>query len=81
MRLCNPFKKPDPIVFRTKTIDWSKVKTLEEVILILSRLGVSSNIKVDEEHWNDSNVKHLLGSVITETTYCGFETTTKVYEE
>ena len=76
-----PFKRAKPVTYRTKSIDWDRVTTLEEVILILSKLGVSSNIRVDEEHWNDSNVKHLLGPVITETTYCGFDTTTKVYEE
>lgn len=79
----NPFKKEkrEPIVYRTKTLDWDKVTTLEEVITVLRNLGVSKNVRVDEAYWNDPTVKHLLGSVITETTYRGFETTTKVYEE
>ena len=81
MRLCNPFKKPDPIVFRTKTIDWSKVKTLEEVIYILSNMERFKRIEVDESEWDDPVIKGLIGKVITETTYCGFDTTTKVYED
>ena len=83
MLLRNLFNKhkPEPVSFRTKTIDWDKVKTLEEVIMILKNMERFSNIEVDEDFWNDSKIKGLLGSVITETTYRGFEKTIKVYEE
>lgn len=79
----NLFKKEkqESTVFRTKSLDWSKVTTLEEVIYILGKMNLTKNLKVDEDSWNDPKVKHLLGSVITETTYCGFEKTTKVYTE
>ena len=79
----NLFKrtKPDPIVVRTKPLDWPKVTTVEEVIYILSKLRLTQNTCVDEDSWNDPKVKHLLGTVITEKTYQGFDVTTKVYEE
>ena len=79
----NLFKKEkqESTVFRTKPLDWSKVTTLEEVIYILGKMNLTKDLKVDEDSWNDPKVKHLLGPVITETTYCGFEKTIKVYEE
>lgn len=79
----NPFKrlKPDPIIYRYKTLDWSRVTTLEEVIYILSKMGLTKNLLVYQDSWDDPKVKHLLGKVITEKTYIGFEKTTKVYEE
>jgi hypothetical protein len=79
----NLFKRlqPEPITNRYKTLDWSQVTTLEEVIYILSKMRLTKNIMIDEDCWNDPKIKNLLGKDITETTYIGFEKTTKFYKE
>jgi hypothetical protein len=79
----NLFKRlqPESITNRYKTLDWSQVTTLEEVTYILSKMRLTKNIMIDEDCWNDPKIKNLLGKDITETTYIGFEKTTKVYKE
>lgn len=69
----NPFKKlaPEVHVAKTKRIDWSKVKTVEEIVLILSCMPMTKDVNVPECIWNDPLIKHLLGTTITETTYVG----------
>lgn len=76
-----PFKKVKPVTYRSKRIDWSKVKTVEQVILILSNYSKTKDISVDEQDWQDPDVANILGTTITETTYCGFDVTHKEYEE
>lgn len=69
----NPFKKikPEVVIEKSKQIDWDKVKTVEDVVCILSRLGVTRFAKVPEDEWNNPQVGHLLGNTITEITYVG----------
>lgn len=76
-----PFKKTEPRVYRTKRIDWSRVKTIDDVILVLSNYSNTKDITVNEKYWNDPDVAKLLGSTITESTYQGFDVTHKEYEE
>lgn len=81
----NPFKHlkfEKPVVLRTKSVNWSKVKTVEEITLILSGIFPTNNVKVDEELWDNPQWKHLLGATITEKTYYkGMEMERKEYEE
>jgi hypothetical protein len=44
-------------------------------------MRLTKNIMIDEDCWNDPKIKNLLGKDITETTYIGFEKTTKFYKE
>ena len=52
----NIFKRSPKAVARVKYVDWTRVKTVEDLALILSRLNVS--IAVREESWLELN--HLL---------------------
>ena len=63
------FKKKKVEVIRRKYIDWSKVKTTDDLILILSGLNLLQNVKVDESFWEDPKWKNLLGTTVVETTY------------
>jgi hypothetical protein len=74
-------KKPKPETFRTKRIDWSKVKTVDDVILILKNYTGTKDIMVDEKYWKYPEVAKLLGSTVTESTYEGSKVTHKEYEE
>ena len=75
-------KKPEPVIIRSKKIDWSKVTTLDDVILILRNFRSTKDIMVDEKYWKDPSVAKLLGSIITESTYDGAaQVKQKVYEE
>lgn len=64
-----PFKKKKIEVVRRKYIDWSKVKTTDDLVLILSGLNLLQNVKVDECFWDDPKWKNLLGTTVVETTY------------
>jgi hypothetical protein len=80
----NPFKKikPEVIVERSKNIDWNKVKTLDEVTYLLSRIGVTRFAKVLEDEWNVPEIKHFLGTTITEVTHInGFVDKVHQYDE
>ena len=62
----NLFKRlpPEPITNRYKTLDWSQVTTLEEVIYILSKMRLTKNIMIDEDCWNDPKSKTCLVKIL-----------------
>ena len=57
-------KKPEPVT-RIKYIDWNKVKTVEDIVAILSQTGLTIQIKVSEQGWTNHGIDHLL----TDKTY------------
>ena len=77
----NPFKRSEHVI-KTKSVDWNKVKTIEDVILILSGINFTKHITVGELYWNDPRWKALLGTTITEKKFIdGREVECKEYEE
>ena len=57
-----PFSKPKVTVYRTKTIDWSKVTTVEQVVAILQGLKLTQDITVGEKLWDDPVIKDILAN-------------------
>lgn len=55
-----PFTKKEPKVERFKFIDWSKVKTTEDIIMVLKNVGWTSEIRVPASFWDNPEYKHLL---------------------
>ena len=76
-----PFKpKKHKTIYRYRELDWSKVKTVEELIFILSRLNSTKQIKVSEDSWKDA--PHLLKDTVIERVYNdGYLEETREYEE
>ena len=77
-----PFNKKDKpkAIYRYRTLDWTKVKTVEEVIFILSKMNHTKNIRVSEDCWAD--MPHLMGGTVTEKIYSdGYLEETKEYDE
>lgn len=77
-----PFKKKDnpKSIYRYRTLDWTKVKTVEEVIFILSVLNSTKEIRVSEDCWAD--LPHVLGDLVIEKIYDdGYLEETKEYDE
>ena len=66
----NPFKKSKAkeTKFEYKVIDWTKVTTTEDVVNILSNIGLTRRVKVGKIEWEDPKWSRLLGDkVYTET--------------
>ena len=66
----NPFKKPksEETKFEYRVIDWTKVTTVEDVVNILSNIGLTRRVKVGKVEWEDPKWARLLGDkVYTET--------------
>lgn len=77
-----PFKKPVVDVTRSKNLDWSKVKTVEDLVSILSHTGAFRNMKVDESLWSDPHYAKFTGTKITEVTYVnGMRMSEKEYDQ
>ena len=56
-------------VYRQKTIDWNKVKTVKDLVSILKEYSLTKNLAVAEHLWDDPRFKNFLGDSITKLTY------------
>jgi hypothetical protein len=56
----NLFKKEPKPVRLAKYIDWNKVKTVKDMVAVFSQLGITIQIKVNEEAWHGHGIDHLL---------------------
>lgn len=76
-----PFKKKIEIR-RSKRIDWSKVKTVDQMVNILSGMAMFANASADEGLWDNPNIKDVLSTTIIEKTYVnGLWDSEKEYDE
>ena len=67
---------------RSKRIDWSKVKTVEQMVNILSGMAMFANASADEALWDNPNIKDVLSTTIIEKTYVnGLWDSEKEYDE
>ena len=59
---------PEETKFEYRVIDWDKVTTVEDVVNILSNIGLTRRVKVGKVEWEDPKWARLLGDkVYTET--------------
>jgi hypothetical protein len=55
-----PFNKKEPKVERYKLIDWTKVKTTEDIVMVLKNVGLTSEVRVPVSCWDNTEYNHML---------------------
>lgn len=53
-------KEKETYTQRIKYVDWDKVKTTEDVVIILKSLSITDKIKVTESAWTVHGIDKLL---------------------